>query len=151
MIDGVRHKQLLKHCDDRGYFAELVRDDEGLLERFGQMSVSMSYPGVIKAFHYHKKQDDIWFFPSGNAQVVLVDMREDSRTFKETNVFYMGEENPSVLLIPRGVAHGYRVLGNEPLTIVYLTTQSYSPDAPDEYRIPWNDPEINFNWQTEHR
>ena len=122
-----------------------------LLERFGQMSVSMSYPGVIKAFHYHKKQDDIWFFPSGNAQVVLVDMREDSRTFKETNVFYMGEENPSVLLIPRGVAHGYRVLGNEPLTIVYLTTQSYSPDAPDEYRIPWNDPEINFNWQTEHR
>ncbi|MFS8579567.1 MAG: dTDP-4-dehydrorhamnose 3,5-epimerase family protein, partial [Novibacillus thermophilus] len=82
---------------------------------------------------------------------VLVDMREDSRTFKETNVFYMGEENPSVLLIPRGVAHGYRVLGNEPLTIVYLTTQSYSPDAPDEYRIPWNDPEINFNWQTEHR
>ncbi|AQS56760.1 dTDP-4-dehydrorhamnose 3,5-epimerase family protein [Novibacillus thermophilus] len=151
MIDGVRHKQLVKHCDDRGYFAELVRDDEGLLERFGQMSVSMSYPGVIKAFHYHKKQDDIWFFPSGNAQVVLVDMREDSRTFKETNVFYMGEENPSVLLIPRGVAHGYRVLGNEPLTIVYLTTQSYSPDAPDEYRIPWNDPEINFNWQTEHR
>ncbi len=100
MIDGVRHKQLVKHCDDRGYFAELVRDDEGLLERFGQMSVSMSYPGVIKAFHYHKKQDDIWFFPSGNAQVVLVDMREDSRTFKETNVFYMGEENPSVLLIP---------------------------------------------------
>lgn len=151
MIDGVRHKQLVKHCDDRGYFAELVRDDEGLLERFGQMSVSMSYPGVIKAFHYHKKQDDIWFFPSGNAQVVLVDMREDSRTFKETNVFYMGEENPSVLLIPRGVAHGYRVLGNEPLTIVYLTTQSYSPEAPDEYRIPWNDPEINFNWQTEHR
>jgi dTDP-4-dehydrorhamnose 3,5-epimerase len=151
VIDGVRHKQLVKHCDDRGYFAELVRDDEGLLERFGQMSVSMSYPGVIKAFHYHKKQDDIWFFPSGNAQVVLVDMREDSRTFKETNVFYMGEENPSVLLIPRGVAHGYRVLGNEPLTIVYLTTQSYSPDAPDEYRIPWNDPEINFNWQTEHR
>lgn len=151
MIDGVRHKQLVKHCDDRGYFAELVRDDEGLLERFGQMSVSMSYPGVIKAFHYHKKQDDIWFFPSGNAQVVLVDMREDSRTFKETNVFYMGEENPSVLLIPRGVAHGYRVLGNEPLTIVYLTTQSYRPEAPDEYRIPWNDPEINFNWQTEHR
>lgn len=151
MIEGVRFKKLLKHCDDRGYFAELVRDDEGLLERFGQISVSMSFPGVIKAFHYHQKQDDIWFFPSGNAQVVLYDTREQNQTFGETNVFYMGEENPSVLLIPRGVAHGYRVLGDRPLTIVYLTTQSYQPDMPDEYRIPWNDPKINFDWQTKYR
>lgn len=151
MIEGVRHKKLHKHCDDRGYFAELVRDDEGLLERFGQMSVSMSYPGVIKAFHYHREQDDIWYFPSGNAQVVLFDLRQESETCKETNVFYMGENNPSVLLIPCGVAHGYRVLGNRPLMIIYLTTQSYRPHAPDEHRIPWNDPEINFNWQTDHR
>lgn len=151
MIAGVRHKKLQKHCDDRGYFAELVRDDEGLLKRFGQMSVSMSYPGVIKAFHYHEEQDDIWYFPLGNAQVVLYDLRQESESYQETNVFYMGEENPSVLLIPRGVAHGYRVLGNRPLMIVYLTTQSYRPDAPDEHRIPWNDPKINFNWQTDHR
>lgn len=151
MIEGVRHKMLLKHCDDRGYFAELIRDDERWLERFGQWSVSMSYPGVIKAFHYHEKQDDLWFFPSGNAQVVLYDRREESRTHGETNVFYMGEENPGVLLIPRGVAHGYRVLGNRPLTIVYLTTQSYDRDAPDEHRLAWDDPEIQFNWRTEPR
>ncbi|GAK00531.1 dTDP-4-dehydrorhamnose 3,5-epimerase family protein [Geomicrobium sp. JCM 19055] len=150
MIDGVKKKTLLKHHDDRGYFTELVRDDEDLLSQFGQMSLSMSYPGVIKAFHYHDKQDDVWFFPSGNAQVVLYDIRRTSSTYKQTDVYYMGENNPIVLLIPKGVAHGYRVLGEKPATIIYLTTHSYDKDNPDEKRIAWNDQRIAFNWQTEH-
>lgn len=152
MIEGVKVKKLIKHCDDRGFFAELVRDDESeLLSRFGQASWSMSYPGVIKAFHYHEKQDDLWFFPSGNAQVVLNDLRVNSATQGETNVFYMGEENPIMLLIPKGVAHGYRVLGQKPVTIIYFTTESYNPKEPDEKRIPWNDHLIHFNWETENR
>lgn len=111
----------------------------------------MSYPGVIKAFHYHEKQDDLWFFPTGNAQVVLYDLREDSPTNGTTDVYYMGEENPIMLFIPRGVAHGYRVLGQEPAVIIYFTTESYNPNDPDEKRIPWNDPVIDFKWITENR
>lgn len=152
MIEGVRVKNLVKHCDDRGFFAELVRDDEPeLLTKFGQASWSMSYPGVIKAFHYHEKQDDLWFFPSGNAQVVLYDLRDHSPTKGETNVYYLGEENPSMVLIPKGVAHGYRVLGQVPATIIYFTTESYDPNNPDEKRIAWDDPEIGFNWDTHFR
>ncbi|WP_078430389.1 dTDP-4-dehydrorhamnose 3,5-epimerase family protein [Alkalihalobacterium alkalinitrilicum] len=151
MIEGVKTKKLFKHCDDRGFFAELVRDDEALLERFGQASWSMSYPGVIKAFHYHEEQDDLWFFPSGNAQVVLHDLRKKAETYGETDVYYMGEENPIVLLIPKGVAHGYRVLGQKPATIIYFTTQSYYPKKPDEKRIPWDDPIIGFDWETKNR
>lgn len=148
MIDGVKAKKLLRHADDRGYFMEVVRDDDNLLERFGQLSASLSYPGVIKAFHYHKKQDDIWFFPDGNAQVVLYDMRPESPTYQKTAVYYMGEHNLISLFIPRGVAHGYRVLGNQPAIITYLTNQSYDPSDPDEYRIPYDDPQIGFDWNT---
>jgi dTDP-4-dehydrorhamnose 3,5-epimerase len=152
MIEGVKVKKLVKYCDDRGFFAELVRDDEPqLLSKFGQASWSMSYPGVIKAFHYHEKQDDLWFFPSGNAQVVLYDLRKDSPTTGVTDVYYMGEENPIMLLIPKGVAHGYRVLGQKPATIIYFTTESYNPNNPDEKRIPWNDKRIGFNWSTINR
>ncbi|MCM3571047.1 dTDP-4-dehydrorhamnose 3,5-epimerase family protein [Neobacillus mesonae] len=151
MIEEVKIKKLIKHCDDRGYFMELIRDDENLLSRFGQASMSMSYPGVIKAFHYHEKQDDVWFFPIGNAQVVLYDLREDSKTNGQTDVFYMGEENPIVLVIPKGVAHGYRVLGEKPAAIIYFTTKSYNPNQPDEKRIPWNDPMIGFDWTTKYR
>ncbi|MGG4199164.1 dTDP-4-dehydrorhamnose 3,5-epimerase family protein [Peribacillus frigoritolerans] len=152
MIKGVKVKKLVKYCDDRGFFAELVRDDEPeLLSRFGQASWSMSYPGIIKAFHYHEKQDDLWFFPSGNAQVVLYDLREDSPTTGETDVYYMGEENPIMLLIPKGVAHGYRVLGERPATIIYFTTESYKLGDPDEKRIDWDDLEIGFEWETKNR
>jgi dTDP-4-dehydrorhamnose 3,5-epimerase len=150
-IDGVVVKKLVRHCDDRGFFMEILRDDDKLLRRFGQASMSMSYPGVIKAFHYHERQDDLWFFPVGNAQVVLYDMREDSPTKGETNVFYMGETNPMLLLIPVGVAHGYRVLGQTPAVITYYTTESYNPADPDEKRLEWNDPTINFDWTTTNR
>lgn len=151
MIQGVVAKKLVRHPDDRGYFMEVLRDDDGLLSRFGQASFSKTYPGVIKAFHYHELQDDLWFFPSGNAQVVLHDLRADSQTKGETNVFYMGEDNPQLLVIPIGVAHGYRVLGNEPAVIMYFTTMSYDPKNPDEKRIAWDDPGIGFDWTTNNR
>jgi dTDP-4-dehydrorhamnose 3,5-epimerase len=151
LIQGVVTKKLVRHCDDRGFFMEILRDDDELLSRFGQASLSMSYPGVIKAFHYHERQDDLWFFPSGNAQVVLHDLREDSPTKGETNVFYMGDTNPMLLVIPRGVAHGYRVLGASPVIITYFTTESYDPKNPDEKRLEWNDPTINFDWTTQNR
>ncbi len=151
LINGVVTKKLVRHSDDRGFFMEILRDDDELLARFGQASLSMSYPGVIKAFHYHERQDDLWFFPAGNAQVVLHDLREGSATKGETNVFYMGETNPMLLVIPKGVAHGYRVLGPTPVIITYFTTESYDPENPDEKRLAWNDPVIDFDWTTQSR
>lgn len=151
MIEGVYLKKLIRHSDDRGFFMEILRDDDGLLSRFGQASLSKSYPGVIKAFHYHERQDDLWFFPSGNAQVVLYDLREGSKTVGQTDVYYLGEDNPGLLVIPKGVAHGYRVLGNTPATIVYFTTESYKKENPDELRIEWNDPKIGFDWTTANK
>ncbi|MBA4533525.1 dTDP-4-dehydrorhamnose 3,5-epimerase family protein [Brevibacillus halotolerans] len=148
MIEGVKVKKLIKFADDRGYFMEVWRDDDLLLEKFGQLSASLTYPGVIKAFHYHKKQDDIWFFPAGNAQVVLHDLRDESPTKGKTDVYYMGENHLISLFIPRGVAHGYRVLGQQPAVITYLTNNSYDPKDPDEYRISYDDKTINFNWDT---
>jgi dTDP-4-dehydrorhamnose 3,5-epimerase len=151
LIVGATVKRLVRHPDDRGFFMEVLRDDDGLLQRFGQASFSKSYPGVIKAFHYHQHQDDLWFFPTGNAQVVLHDLREGSPTKGQTDVHYMGEDNPILLLIPAGVAHGYRVLGPQPACILYFTTESYHAANPDELRIPWDDPQIGFDWCTGHR
>ena len=151
VIEGVRIKRLVRHADDRGYFQELLRDDDGLLERFGQASMSMTYPGVIKAFHYHDRQDDLWFFPVGSAQVVLCDFRQDSSTKGKTQVVYMGDDNPLLLLIPKGVAHGYRTLGYKPAIIIYFTTESYNPSDPDEKRLPHDDPSIGFDRSTKMR
>lgn len=150
-IDGVVVKKLLRHPDDRGFFQEILRDDDQLLRNFGQASLSMSYPGVIKAFHYHERQDDLWFFPVGSAQVVLYDQRRNSPTYQVTQVLYPSEMNPILIVIPVGVVHGYRVLGNTPAMIVYFTTESYRPADPDEKRLAWNDPDIDFDWRTQNR
>ncbi len=150
-ISGVVIKPLVTHSDDRGYFREVLRDDDNLLKRFGQTSVTMTYPGVVKAFHYHEKQDDLWYVAKGMAQVVLYDRRPESKTFKQTQVIYAGETNPVLIAIPKGVVHGYRVLGHEPVILFYHTTESYRPNEPDELRIDWNDPEIGFNWATQNR
>lgn len=151
MIQDVSIKRIETHPDDRGHFREILRDDDHLLKKFGQCSITKTYPGVIKAFHWHEKQDDLWYTVSGAAQVVLYDRRPGSPTFGQTDVCYTGEFSQLLVCIPRGVAHGYRVLGNEPVVMLYFTTEPYNRDAPDEQRIPYDDPSVHFDWNTKNR
>jgi dTDP-4-dehydrorhamnose 3,5-epimerase len=150
-IHDVIVKRLTTHSDDRGYFREVVREDEALLKRFGQSSVTKTYPGVIKAFHWHHHQDDVWYVVDGMARVVLYDRRPESPTHGVTQVIYAGEDNPVVILIPAGVAHGYQVLGTRPVILFYHVTQAYDPKAPDEQRIAFDDPGIGFDWSIQNR
>jgi len=151
MIKGVIIKKLTIWPDDRGYLTEILRSDDKLLSKFGQTIFTLSYPGVIKAFHWHQFQDDLWFVSAGMAEVVLYDRRPRSKSKGETQVIFAGEQNPVLILIPRGVAHGYKVLGNKPCHLFYHTTKPYNPKNPDEKRIPYDDPEIGFDWNTKHR
>ncbi|MFH0818685.1 MAG: dTDP-4-dehydrorhamnose 3,5-epimerase family protein [Patescibacteria group bacterium] len=152
MINGVKIKEIKTHAHGRGNFQEILRDDDNLLEKFGQCSITVTYPGVIKAFHWHKKQDDLWYAVSGNARVVLHDLRKESETYGQTQEIYMGENsnNSRIVLIPKGVAHGYQVLGNSNFTLMYFTTLSYDPKNPDEERISYDDKNINFDWTIKH-
>jgi dTDP-4-dehydrorhamnose 3,5-epimerase len=150
-IHDVVIKKLVTHCDDRGYLREILRDDDQLMQRFGQTTITKTYPGVIKAFHWHQKQDDLWYVADGMARIVLYDRRPDSPTYGQTQVIYAGEDNPLLVLIPAGIAHGYQVLGNKPVLLLYHTTQSYNPSAPDEERIPFDDPTIGFDWSIQNR
>ena len=150
-IQDVVIKKLITHSDDRGYFREVVREDEPLLRHFGQSSITKTYPGVIKAFHWHHNQDDVWYVVDGMARVVLYDRRPGSPTAGLTQVIYAGEDNPVVILIPCGIAHGYQVLGNKPVVLFYHVTQAYNPADPDEQRIPFDDPTIGFDWSIQNR
>ena len=150
-IQDVIVKKLITHSDDRGYFREVVREDEPLLRRFGQSAVTKTYPGVIKAFHWHQHQDDVWYVVDGMARVVLYDRRPGSPTEGVTQVVYAGEDNPVTILIPSGVAHGYQVLGNKPVVLFYHVTQAYDAAHPDEERIPFDDPQIGFDWTIQNR
>lgn len=152
MINGVKIRKIKTWSHDRGNFREILRDDDKLLKKFGQASITVAYPGVIKAFHWHKRQDDLWYGVSGNARMVLYDLRKKSKTYKQTMEICIGDNaEPALIYIPIGVAHGYQVLGRKPFTLIYFTTESYNPKKPDEERIDYDDPEIGFNWKIKHK
>ena len=155
MIDGVKIKRLVAHPDRPdlaqpdirpGFLVEILRSDDGLLKKFGQSTMSVAFPGTIKAFHWHEKQDDLWFIASGRAVIVLHDMREGSPTRGQTDVIETGAGDYQLILIPVGVAHGYKALAGEPVTLIYHTTESYNAASPDEKRILWDDQSIEFDW-----
>ena len=145
LIDGVIVKELKTHTDERGFFREIVRcDDEFFGEGFGQLSHSLVFDGVIKAWHMHHVQTDWWHVISGVLRVGLCDMRPDSPTYKTIMDFLMGDLQPSrVIKIPPGIAHGYKAIQG-PVNIFYVTSHIYNPD--DEIRFQHNDPEIGFDW-----
>ncbi|MEZ4769758.1 MAG: dTDP-4-dehydrorhamnose 3,5-epimerase family protein [Caldilineales bacterium] len=144
-IDGVAIKQLTTYPDQRGFFREVVRvTDDFFGEGFGQWSHTKSYQGVVKAWHVHQKQVDWWYVASGRVKVALYDTRADSPTHGHLMEILLGEDMaPSVLRVPPGVAHGYRVLSPE-AHLFYITSRTYDPD--DEGRLPHDDPEIGYDW-----
>jgi dTDP-4-dehydrorhamnose 3,5-epimerase len=152
VIDGVSVKRIGKHCDDRGFICEVYRYGEDFMPAACmQTTFTKTYPGIVKAFHWHKLQWDYWFVMSGMARIVLYDMREDSPTYKATQVIYAGEDNNVAVAIPPKVAHGYQVLGNEPVMLFYHTSEVYNRDSPDEERLAWDDPAIGFDWSIKNR
>jgi dTDP-4-dehydrorhamnose 3,5-epimerase len=153
VIDGVRLRAFDLWPDDRGYFLEVIRMGQGLGADFDpkttQVSAALSYPGTIKAFHFHKFQTDFWVPAAGMFQVVLVDLRESSPTFGVKNTLYVGALKPWQILIPPGVGHGYKVIGETPAMLVYVTNRQYDPT--DEGRIAHNDPSIQYDWELQHK
>ncbi len=145
LIQGVEVKKLVRHRDDRGFFEELIRvTDPFFAEGFGQLSRSMMFPGVIKAWHIHKTQVDWWYCGKGTLKAVLYDKREDSPTFKQLNEFTIGENGEDVIVkIPPGVAHGCKVMGDT-AELYYVTSKVYDPE--EEGRIEHDDPEIGYDW-----
>ena len=146
MIEGVEIKQLTKHADERGSLMELLRCDDAIFRKFGQAYVSLNYPGVVRGWHYHKKQDDHLAVVKGMAKVALYDAREDSPTQGQVDEFFLGEQNNILLKIPVGVMHGYKTVGAEPSFLINFPSEPYDPQQPDEYRLPWDTDQIPYDW-----
>lgn len=146
MIDGVAVKQLKVIPDERGFLMEIFRADDPFFEKFGQAYITVVYPGVVKGWHYHKKQTDHFCVLKGMAKVVLYDDREGSKTRGEVNEFFMGEKNPILLRIPAGVFHGMKGVGVEPAYVLNNPSEMYNHADPDEFRVHPHDNDIPYNW-----
>jgi len=151
MIDGVQVKKLKPIADERGKLMEILRCDDPFFQKFGQVYLTTAYPGVVKAWHYHKKQTDHFCVVKGMMKVVLYDDREGSPTRGEVNEFFLGEDNPMLVAIPPGVHHGMKGIGTEQAYLLNCPTEPYNPAEPDEYRIDPFQNEIPYDWALKNR
>ncbi|MCK4909584.1 MAG: dTDP-4-dehydrorhamnose 3,5-epimerase family protein [Planctomycetes bacterium] len=147
MIDGVKVKKLKFIPDERGRLMEILRVDDEVFDKFGQVYITTAYPGVVKAWHYHKIQTDHFAALHGKMKVVLYDARENSPTKGEVNEFTMGQQDPILVKIPPMVYHGFTTLSDHEAIMLNCPTEPYNRENPDEYRIESDSKEIPYDWK----
>lgn len=135
--------------DDRGYFAEIYKDDgfkeNGITSQFVQDNISRSNKGTLRGLHYqlHKPQAKLVSVIRGAVFDVAVDIRRDSPTFGQWFGQVLSDENHLQLFIPEGFAHGFCVLSEE-ADFMYKCSDYYDPAS--ERGILWSDTQLNIDW-----
>lgn len=151
MIEGVRVRTLVRHVDGRGSLTELLRSDWPEFSRFGQAIMTLNHPGVIRGWHWHRRQTDVIVVVSGTALVPLYDGRADSSTHRQLEEHVLGGEHLAAVFVPPGVYHGYRTIGETAALILNFPDAPYDPARPDEERVPHDDPAIGYRWEAPDR
>ncbi|MHB9155755.1 MAG: polysaccharide biosynthesis C-terminal domain-containing protein [Endomicrobiales bacterium] len=147
MIDGIKLKQLKANCDERGRLVELLRSDWPEFVRFGQAYMTTAYPGVVKGWHFHKKQTDSFTCITGMMKIAAYDARSGSKTKGMVNEFIVGEHNLLLIQIPPLVHHGFKCVGEHEAIILNFPTETYDYREPDEYRVPAHTKKIPYSWE----
>ena len=145
MIDGVLLKKLDIISDERGKILHMMRSDDDIYEKFGEIYFSLVYPGVIKGWHLHKEMTLNYAVPVGLIKLVLYDDRENSPTKGQINEFYIGENNYCIVKIPKMIWNGFKGIGMIPSLVANCSTLAHDPDE-----IIRKDPfskEIPYNWE----
>jgi len=140
MLPGIVVKPLKRFADERGFFTEIMRKDwkDVIQDDIVQANMSVSYPGMVRAWHRHERgQVDHFLVVRGALKICAYD--DDSRELDE--VISAGE-NPQLVRMPGHYWHGFKVVGNEQAMLIYFVNRLYDYSSPDEERRPWDDPTI---------
>jgi len=146
MIDGVKVKKLKVIADNRGRLMEILRSDDDIFEQFGQVYMTTVLPGVVKAWHYHRRQNDNFTCVKGRIRLGLYDAREGSSTYGRAEEYILSLEEPGLVRIPAGVYHGFKCEGDEEAIVINTVTKPYNREDPDEFRADAYDNDIPFDW-----
>lgn len=128
--------------DHRG--RSLMNQMLGVLSPAGQINYSVQYPGVIKAWHRHRRQTDFWLCVQGHLRVGVFDEASDRAW-----ALVIGERNQGVVIIPPSLWHGANTVGDQSAGLLYYVTHAYDPANPDEDRRPF-DSVAGFPWGPRH-
>lgn len=148
-IRDVVVRDLRKFVDERGWLAELFRHDELAEEFYPTMAyISSTQPGVTRGPHEHVDQADLFcFIGPSNFKLRMWDNRPDSETYNHVMTLFVGEDNPRAVVVPKGVVHAYRNIGQSQGIVINCPNRLYmgtdKREEIDEIRHE-DDPETVF-------
>lgn len=141
LLDGIRIYEVRKNVDERGFFGEIFRKDWKDLfgdDEIVQANLSVSYPGMIRAWHrHHRGQVDYFLVLQGALKICAYDEEKG-----EVNEIINSGEKLQLVRIPGHYWHGFKCIGNTKAVVVYFVNRLYDYKNPDEERRAWNDPTI---------
>jgi dTDP-4-dehydrorhamnose 3,5-epimerase len=148
MLEGVSRRSVPTQVDDRGFLVELFNPSwEWFTEPFAYAYATTVRPGYVKGWGMHKEHTDRYFLLLGEIEVVLYDVRPDSRTCGQISVVRMSEYDRGLLNIPELVWHALRNLGSTDAVVVNFPTVAFDHENPDKYGLPLNTPVIPYSFE----
>ncbi|HEY8293681.1 MAG TPA: dTDP-4-dehydrorhamnose 3,5-epimerase [Thermomicrobiales bacterium] len=138
-------------ADERGFFARTWARDEfvahGLNPDLAQCNVSYNHhKGTVRGMHWQAPphaETKLVRCTQGGIYDVIVDLRADSPTYRQSVGVELTAENRRALYIPEGCAHGFQTL-EDASEVFYMITAFYAPAAARGMR--WDDPAIAVIW-----
>ena len=156
-IHGVQIKKLPVFADERGRLTVIMRSDDAIFDRFGQIYSTTAFPGVIKAWHFHREQSDRLCAVHGRVKLVLHDSRdakfgfgypgETSPTAGQIDEYILSPDDPILVKIPAWIIHGIQNIGDEQAVVLNMPDRAYRNGDPDVVRLDFNDEIVPYRWQ----
>ncbi len=138
-IDGVRYRLARPVSHHQGHLTEVFRADWGLTEApIVQVNMTNTFPHEVRAWGIHRFTVDRLFAATGSLCIVCYDGRRESPTFRCVNEFLLGERNQGLVVIPPGVYHGWKNMGDDEAMIISMPSRLYDYDGPDRWELLWD-------------
>jgi len=144
LIKGVKVIKLKQIKDERGKIMHMLKRTDKHFLKFGEIYFSTAWPGAIKAWHIHTKMTLNNVVISGNAKLVIVDIRKNSKTKNMINEFFLGEDNYILVQIPPGLANGYKAYGDKQCILANCATHPHEKN--EIMRIDPFNSKISYDW-----
>ncbi len=148
MIEGVQIIPLKIFLDERGIVRHMLKKTDPYFNGFGEIYFSTVFPNVIKGWHIHHRMELNYAVISGNIKMVLYDSRPDSKTYRELQEIFLGEDNYVLVKVPQKILNGFVAIGNEKAIVANCATIPHDPEEIE--RIDPFDPSIGYSWGIRH-
>ncbi len=149
MIDGVQVIPLKKICDERGMIMHMLKKTDPHFEQFGEIYFATAYPGVVKGWHEHTRQVQMYACIVGMIKLVLYDNRPKSPTIRQLAELFIGEDNYQLVRIPTGVINGWKNIGTD--TAILANCSSLPHEQDEMLRYDPHGETVPYRWERADR